>query len=137
MIHKVIQGDCEKKLVELKNSESFKGIHLSFLDPPFNQDKKYRKHNDNMPAKEYWSWMKRVTKKIYDLTVDGGAIYFMQRETNAEFVLNSLRENGWDFQNLITWNKLTSAILSKYRFSKKFQIIAYFTKGKKPRVFNN
>lgn len=136
MIHKVIQGDCEQKLEDLKEEQFFEGIHLSFLDPPFNQDKSYRKHDDNMPEEDYWNWMKRVIAKIYDLTVEGGAIYFMQREKNTEFVLRVLRETGWHFQNLIMWNKLTSAIPSKYRFSKKYQIIAYYTKGKKPRVFN-
>ncbi|MBD3214408.1 MAG: hypothetical protein GF311_17485 [Candidatus Lokiarchaeota archaeon] len=136
MIHKVFQGDCEEDLENLKDEEFFEGIHLAFLDPPFNQDKSYRKHNDNMPEEDYWEWMKRVISKIYELTVEGGAIYFMQREKNTEYVLRVLRETGWHFQNLIAWNKLTSAIPSKYRFSKKYQIIAYFTKGKKPRVFN-
>jgi len=117
--------------------EFFKGIHLTFLDPPFNQSKDYTLHNDNMSEEDYWNWMKIVTKKIFDLTLEGGAIYFMQREKNTEFVLHTLREIGWTFQNLIAWKKLTSAIPSKYRFSKMYQIIAYFTKGNKPLTFNN
>lgn len=137
MIHKVIQGDCEKELLTLKNQEFFKGIHLSFLDPPFNQGKQYNRHMDSMPEEEYWKWMERVITKIYDLTVDGGAIYFMQREKNTEYVLRTLRKTGWRFQNLIIWNKLTSAIPSKIRFSKKYQIIAFCTKGDKPLAFNN
>lgn len=137
MIHKITHGDCEIELDKLKDLKFFKGIHLSFLDPPFNQNKDYNLHNDDMPEEEYWAWMKRVCKKIFDLTVKGGAIYFMQREKNTEFVLQTLRKTGWSFQNLIAWNKLTSAIPSKYRFSKKYQIIAYFTKGNKPLTFNN
>ncbi len=137
MIHKVIQGDCETELEKLKDFEFFKGIHLTFLDPPFNQNKDYNSHDDNMPEKEYWNWMKIVVKEIYNITVNGGAIYFMQREKNTEYVLRTLRETGWTFQNLIAWNKLTSAIPSKIRFNKKYQIIAYFTKGSKPLTFNN
>ncbi len=137
MIIEVIQGDCEEILLSLKDKEYFKGIHLTFLDPPFNQGKEYNSHFDNMPEEEYWKWMERVIKKIYDLTVDGGAIYFMQREKNTEYVLRTLRETGWNFQNLIIWNKLTSAIPSKIRFSKKYQVIAFFTKGDKPLTFNN
>ena len=137
MIHKVIQGDCEKELLTLKNQEFFKGIHLSFLDPPFNQGKQYNRHYDNMPEEEYWDWMEHIVKKIFGLTVDGGAIYFMQREKNTEYVLRVLRKTGWTFQNLIIWNKLTTAIPSKIRFNKKYQIIAFFTKGKKPQIFNN
>ena len=137
MIYDVIEGDCEEILPSLKNKEYFKGIHLTFLDPPFNQGKKYNSHFDNMPEEEYWNWMERVIKKIYDLTVDGGAMYFMQREKNAEYVLRTLRKTGWNFQNLIIWNKLTSAIPSNIRFNKKYQVIAFFTKGNKPLTFNN
>ena len=61
----------------------------------------------------------------------------MQREKNTEYVLRTLRETGWTFQNLIIWSKMTSAVPSKIRFNKKFQIIAFFTKGSKPMIFNN
>ncbi len=137
MNHRVIQGRCEEELDKLINSPPKRGIQLSFLDPPFNQNKDYKLHNDNMEVDDYWSWMKNVCDKIFSLTIDGGAIYFMQREKNTEFVLRILRETGWNFQNLIIWNKLSSAIPSKYRFGKKYQIIAFYTKGNKPLTFNN
>lgn len=137
MIHKVIQGDCEVILDNLKDFKFFRGIHLTFLDPPFNQGKEYNRHDDNMREEDYWNWLKRVIKKIFTLTVDGGAIYFMQREKNSEYVLQTLRETGWTFQNLIIWNKLTSAIPSKIRYGKRYQIIAFHTKGTKPLIFNN
>ena len=54
--------------------------------------------------------MRDVCKEVYALTPDGGAIYFMQREKNSEFVLRCLRESGWTFQNLIVWKKKTSAV---------------------------
>src|SRR3989338_3229794 len=56
----------------------------------------------------------------------GGAIYFMQREKNTEYVL----------QNLIIWKKKTSAVPCSNKFGKHYQIIAFATKGKNPRVFN-
>jgi DNA modification methylase len=60
----------------------------------------------------------------------------MQREKNTEQVLRVLRKTGWRFQNLIIWKKKTSAVPGNSRFSKQYQIIAYATKGEKPRVFN-
>jgi DNA modification methylase len=60
----------------------------------------------------------------------------MQREKNTEYVLTCLREAGWTLQNLIVWKKMTSAVPSPRKFGKHYQIIAYATKGKKPRVFN-
>lgn len=111
-------------------------IDLSFLDPPFNQDKTYNEWNDNLPPEKYWEWMHEVCTKIYTLTSDGGAMYFMQREKNTEYVLQCLRDSGWTFQNLIVWKKKTSAVPGTKRYGKHYQIIAFATKGKTPRVFN-
>lgn len=124
-------GDCIEYLKNTKHT-----FDLSFLDPPFNQGKDYRHHNDKLDEKEYWDWMGEVCRLIYEKTSEGGAIYFMQREKNAEFVLEVLRSSGWILQNLIIWKKKSSAVPSKSRFGKHYQIIAYCTKGKKERVFN-
>ena len=94
-------------------------IDLSFLDPPFNQDKAYNAWDDNMPPEKYWGWMREICAKVYALTSDGGAIYFMQREKNTEFVLQCLRDAGWTFQNLIIWKKKTSAVPGIKRFGKQ------------------
>ncbi len=128
----IIQADCEQFLKQA-SSEKF---DLTFLDPPFNQGKEYQNHNDNMASSEYWDWMKRVCKLIFCHTSDGGAIYFMQREKSAQFVLETLQLTGWTFQNLIIWKKKTSAVPCETRFGKHYQIIAFATKGKTPRVFN-
>ena len=129
---KVLEGDCLKYF----NEGSINNIHLTFLDPPYRQGKDYRFFDDNQPAWKYWSWLKEILDKVYDATADGGAIYFMQREKNAEQVLKVLRETEWRFQNLIVWKKRTSAVPGNFRFSKQYQIIAFATKGDKPRVFN-
>ncbi len=111
-------------------------IDLSFLDPPFNQDKTYNAWDDNLPPEEYWGWMRDICEKVYALTSAGGALYFMQREKNTEFVLRCLRDTGWTFQNLIIWKKKTSAVPGMKRFGKHYQVIAFATKGKTPRVFH-
>jgi site-specific DNA-methyltransferase (adenine-specific) len=80
--------------------------------------------------------MREVCAQIFSRTSEGGAVYFMQREKNAESVLRVLRETGWTLQNVIVWKKMTSAVPSTLRFGKAFQIIAFATKGARPRVFN-
>jgi len=132
MFYRVLEGDCLKYL----NDGSINDIHLTFLDPPYRQGKDYRFFDDTQPAWKYWSWLKEILHKVYAATVDGGAIYFMQREKNARQVLEVLRKTGWSFQNLIIWKKKTSAVPVNSRFSKQYQIIAYAIKGEKPRVFN-
>jgi len=128
----IIRDDCEEFL---KRKLPYK-FDMTFLDPPFNQNKYYASHNDNLHPTEYWDWMKRISKLVYKQTSKGGAIYFMQRERNTQYVLDSLLSSGWTFQNLIIWKKKTSAIPSQIRFGKHYQIIAFATKGKTPRVFN-
>ena len=130
--HIVLEGDCLKNL----DDGSVNNVAVTFLDPPYRQGKNYRFFDDNQPAWKYWGWLKEISHKVYDVTAGGGAIYFMQREKNTEQVLAVLRETGWKFQNLIVWKKKTSAVPCSSRFSKQYQIIAYATKGDKPRVFN-
>ncbi len=134
MKYQIVNGNCLNVFADLK--KNIKKIDLTFLDPPFNQQKNYRLHNDNMNEKEYWQMMKSVCLQIFQITSEGGAIYFMQREKNTEFVLNTLRETGWSFQNLIIWKKKTSAVPVPNKFGKQYQVIGYATKGNKARVFN-
>ena len=133
MNYKIIHEDCLKYLSNKKTSRK---IDLTFLDPPFNQDKEYNSWNDNLPQDKYWQMMNDVCQRVYKITSDGGAIYFMQREKNAEFVLQCLRESGWSFQNLIVWRKKTSAVPCSNKFGKHYQIIVFAIKGETPRVFN-
>jgi len=131
-IYEIVQENC----FEWLGKYSEKNIHLTFIDPPFNQGKDYRYFNDAQPEDEYWNWLKQVLLKVYRITADGGAVYFMQREKNTGEVLKILRETGWVFQNLVIWKKKTSAVPNEFRFSKQYQIITVATKGEKPRVFN-
>lgn len=133
MNYKILHNDSIKLL---SNSQLDEKIDLTFLDPPFNQNKDYNYFDDNLPDEEYWQLMLKTCRGIYDATSPGGAIYFMQREKNTEQVLKCLRESGWTFQNLIIWKKKTSAVPSNYKYGKQYQIIAFATKGNSPRVFN-
>jgi len=124
--------DCLKIFRENRINEA----HLTYFDPPYLQGKDYRYFDDEQPEEKYWTWIRDVLSSVYDLTTNGGSVYFMHREKQAENVLKSLKQTGWIFQNLIIWLKRTSAVPGKYRFSKQYQILVFATKGKRPRVFN-
>ena len=126
--------DCTHLLAEA--GSDFPYFDLTFLDPPFNQGKEYRVHNDCMTSEDYWDWMREVCRLTHARSSEGAAIYFMQREKNADNLLRVLRESGWHFQNLIVWRKLTSANPSNIRYGKAYQVIAFATKGPRARVFN-
>ena len=131
----VIHGDS-LNILSQPSLLPHKKITLSFLDPPFNQGKEYENHDDLMDENSYWNWMTQICSKIYELTIEGGSLYFMHREKKAEQLLKTLRTSGWTFQNLIIWKKKTSAVPQKYRFGKQYQIIAFATKGSQPKRFN-
>jgi site-specific DNA-methyltransferase (adenine-specific) len=133
MSYQIINSDCltafEQKSIKNK-------VDLTFLDPPFNQQKNYVFHDDNMDDEAYWQMMKKVCQHTFDITTQGGAVYFMHREKNVEFVLQALRESGWSFQNLIIWKKKTSAVPVATKYSKQYQIIVYATKGERAKSFH-
>jgi DNA modification methylase len=129
----VINDHC---LLALKEQFIREPVDMTFLDPPFNQQKKYLYHDDNMSESDYWSMMKTVCESVFRLTNEGGSLYFMQREKNVEYVLKCLRESGWTFQNLIIWKKKTSAVPVANKYGKHYQIIVYATKGEKAKTFH-
>ena len=130
----IVNDDCIKFLSKMKPQDQL--IDLSFLDPPFNQGKDYRLADDDIPDEEYWKFMKRVCRLIYNRTSEGGSIYFMQREKNTGQVMKVLEDTGWTYQNLIIWKKKTSAVPQNKRFGYHYQIIVFATKGERPRIFN-
>jgi site-specific DNA-methyltransferase (adenine-specific) len=131
MSYQTLCGDSVELLKKITQKVDF-----TFLDPPFNQQKDYALHNDDMPHEKYWAMMKDVCQSVFDITNIGGCIYFMQREKNAEFVLQILRETGWEFQNLVIWKKRTSAVPVKGKYGKQYQMIVYATKGERAKTFN-
>lgn len=130
----ILQGDCLCRLDELELKEY--RFALTFLDPPFNQGKEYSYWDDNLPEETYWEWMGQICHKILHITLEGGALYFMQREKNMEHVLRILRQTGWTLQNIIIWTKRTSAVPNSMRFGKQYQFITFATKGRHARLFN-
>jgi len=131
LLNKIYQGDCLDIMKQIDQM-----VDLTFLDPPFNQNKDYQYFNDNLTDAEYWGMMEKVCQNIYEVTNHGGSVYFMQREKNTENVLKVLRETGWILQNLIIWKKKTSAVPCANKYGKHYQIIAYAIKGDKPKCFN-
>lgn len=131
MICDIINSDCFEYLALTEHT-----FDLTFLDPPFNQNKNYNSHNDKMDSIDYWNWMKEVCIRIFEKTSSGGAIYFMQREKNVKEVIRILEEANWTFHNLIIWKKKSSAVPANNQYGKHYQIMVFATKGKKPRVFN-
>ena len=97
--YNIIHGNCLECIASHQIAER---INLTFLDPPFNQDKEYTSCHDNLPEQEYWKMMKSVCRRVYEITAEGGVIYFMQREKNGDY------SNG--FQPLANFSTFASEL---------------------------
>ena len=53
----------------LDRSDFAPRIDLSFLDPPFNQDKVYNAWDDNLPAEEYWDQYPQIGDNTLNFAV--------------------------------------------------------------------
>ena len=81
--------------------------------------------------------MRAVCAKVHALSSDGGAIYFMQREKNTEFVFTRPARDGVDVSKSHHLEKRRPLrFQGGNRFGKHYQIIAFATKGRTPRVFH-
>ena len=68
MKEKIILGDCRYVLESsVFREETTKNIALTFLDPPFNQDKDYAEWDDDLPEEEYWKRLQEVICKVFEL----------------------------------------------------------------------
>ncbi|MFN3360378.1 MAG: hypothetical protein ACK421_02975 [Pseudanabaenaceae cyanobacterium] len=72
----VLAGDCLQHLGELQAGRD--RFALTFLDPPFNQGKDYKYFDDNQREAVYWSWLLEICQAVYDLCLEGAAIYFIK-----------------------------------------------------------
>ena len=63
MNHTILLGDCVKYLSERVIEIT---PDLTFLDPPFSQNKDYNYHNDNLPDEKYWEMMTAVCNPYFD-----------------------------------------------------------------------
>ncbi len=66
--HQVFYDDCIKMLSSLKSE-----IDLTFLDPPFNQQKQYASCADDLPENDYWEMIREICSQVFQSTSKGGS----------------------------------------------------------------
>lgn len=111
--------------------------HFVWLDPPFNQGKKYGSHKDRMSDADYLIWMLLVIKASYDSLHDGGYLALMHRDKYIYDMYRLCIESGFSYRSTIIWQKMTSPTPQKAMLSKRYQPILLMQKGQKGRVFNH
>jgi site-specific DNA-methyltransferase (adenine-specific) len=67
----IFLGDC----VELFKNIPDESIDMTFADPPFNLNKKYTTHNDNLEFKKYIEWCEQWIFEMIRVTKPTGSIF--------------------------------------------------------------
>ncbi len=70
-INKVIQGDCLEVMKNIPNNS----VDITFADPPFNLNKKYKGYKDNKKFHTYLDWCKQWIYEMVRITKPTGSIF--------------------------------------------------------------
>ena len=70
-INKVIQGDCLEVMKNIPNNS----VDITFADPPFNLNKKYKGYKDNREFHTYLDWCRQWIYEMVRITKPTGSIF--------------------------------------------------------------
>ena len=70
-MNEIYHGDC---LEQFQNIET-DSVDVTFADPPFNLNKKYAKHKDNLAIQEYTDWCYQWISEMVRVTKPTGSIF--------------------------------------------------------------
>ncbi|OYT66250.1 restriction endonuclease [ANME-1 cluster archaeon ex4572_4] len=70
-INKVIQGDCLEVMKNIPNNS----VDITFADPPFNLNKKYKGYKDNKKFHTYLDWCRQWIYEMVRITKPTGSIF--------------------------------------------------------------
>ena len=109
----IICGDVLEAL-PLVPAES---VHLAITSPPYNLDKDYQNHDDNLAYHEYLDWMGRVWQEAVRTLVPGGRICVNIGENKRQNItyptysafIQQFVDMGLLYRGTIIWNKNSAA----------------------------
>jgi DNA modification methylase len=92
-------------------------VHLAITSPPYNLDKDYEQHGDNLADVEYLAWMQQVWAETLRVLVPGGRLCINIGENKRQNISNptysafiqQLVELGMLYRGTIIWNKNSAA----------------------------
>ncbi|HIC88080.1 MAG TPA: site-specific DNA-methyltransferase [Anaerolineae bacterium] len=96
-------------------------VHLVVTSPPYNVNKRYENHNDNLPLDQYLAFLSAVWRECYRVLVPGGRLCINVANTNRKPYLSlvsaideQLRqaEEVWLHRGHIIWDKAASVGIS-------------------------
>ncbi len=127
--NRIINGDAIKELQKFCSNS----VDMIFVDPPYNLSKNYEGYEDNLSKDKYFEWCNEWLLELIRVLKPGGSLFILNVPAAATKHYIFLRKHLY-FQNWIAWDALSNPVR---RIMPAHYPILYFTKGPKPKVFNN
>lgn len=102
-INQILNGDCLKLFKSIPNDS----VDCVFADPPFNLNKKYNSHVDNLLDTEYLEWCKLWINECLRVLKDNGFIFLHNIPKWLTFYANFLNYKSV-FRHWISWDAMTA-----------------------------
>lgn len=102
-INQIVNGDCLKLFKSIPNDS----VDCVFADPPFNLNKKYNSHVDNLLDTEYLEWCKLWINECLRVLKDNGFIFLHNIPKWLTFYANFLNYKAV-FRHWISWDAMTA-----------------------------
>lgn len=102
-INQILNGDCLKLFKSIPNYS----VDCVFADPPFNLNKKYNSHVDNLLDTEYLEWCKLWINECLRVLKDNGFIFLHNIPKWLTFYANFLNYKAV-FRHWISWDAMTA-----------------------------
>lgn len=109
----ILCGDALDTLRELPDA----AVHLAITSPPYNLDKDYDRHGDDLDDRDYLAWMAQVWAETLRVLVHGGRLCINIGENKRQTISNptysafiqQLVELGMLYRGTIIWYKNSAA----------------------------
>ena len=126
--NKLLLGDCIKNLEKIDDES----VDMVFVDPPYNLSKEYLGYSDNLSYDGYFEWCNEWLSHLTRILKKGGTFFVVNIPSSSLEYFIFLNQK-LTFQNWIIWDALSAPV--KKILPAHYSIL-FFTKGKKPKVFN-
>ena len=103
--NKVLVGDCLDVLAQLDDNS----VDVSFADPPFNLNKKYKSYKDRRPTSEYLSWCRDWLTELVRVTKPSGSIFIHNIPKWLTYYASILNELAY-FKHWISWDAMSAPV---------------------------
>jgi len=112
-LNKIINADVLDGLAALPPES----VHVAITSPPYNLEKDYEHHNDDLDDHEYLDWMESVWRATLRVLVDGGRLCINIGENKRQYIsqphfsafIGQCVGLGMLYRGTIIWNKNSAA----------------------------